>query len=248
VALIVKLVSQKMTKTTYTTLRGYGFPYDTTNGILVTAYVNLVIGFPPTITFKPGVPFNKRINSYSFWYRYIPNGTDTCSCSVSLYHYSGGAHHILGAGLWTNYQTVNNWTKATINILYDSAKGNPDTILIQYSACSIFPAGNPKAGDTMSIDSGTVFAGINNITAEQHDNVNLYPNPAQNEVNLAVTGQFEAAKVEVYDITGRVVGRYTMNNNSLTINTQAYNSGIYLYKLLDNTGAELNVGKFSVVK
>lgn len=235
-----------MVTSTYTTLKGYGFPYDTINGVIVTAFVNVVIGFPPTVTFKPGVPFNKRINSYSFWYQYKPNGTDTCSCSVVLYHYSGGSHHVLGAGLWSTPTKTNGWTKGTVNIFYDSAAGNPDTILIQFSACSIYPNGNPKEFDSLAIDSGTV-AGINSIAAH-HDNVNLYPNPAQSEVNLSITGQFEASKVEVYDITGKAVGIYSMNNNFLTIKTQSYNNGIYFYKLLDNTGVELNVGKFSVVK
>jgi hypothetical protein len=118
--------------------------------------------------------------------------------------------------------------------------------LIQYSACSLYSKGHPKPGDTLDVDNGTV-TGIGNI-AEEHDNVNLYPNPANAEINLSVTGQYRAANVEVYDITGRTIGTYPVRNNFLTINTQSFNSGLYIYKLLDASGNQLNVGKFSVVK
>lgn len=99
----------------------------------------------------------------------------------------------------------------------------------------------------MNVDDGSV-TGINNIVDGQHDNVNLYPNPANSEVNLSVTGQFQATYVEVYDITGKAMGTYPVRNNFLTINTQAYSSGLYIYKLLDETGVQLNIGKFSVAK
>jgi len=95
--------------------------------------------------------------------------------------------------------------------------------------------------------SGSTPAGINNYKTPTHSVV-LYPNPANTEVNISVSGNCTAANVEIYDITGRSVGAYSLRNNFLTINTQSYTSGIYIYKLLDSSGNQLNVGKFNVVK
>lgn len=242
-----EIVSNVMSSTTYGDLHPYGFNYPDTNGLLFTAYINVV---GTNLTYKRGEPFSGgRLNKYSFYYRYIPvggSGGDTATCGVVMY--KAGA--VIGAGLWECYTTTTAWTPATVTITY-TGLGNPDTILIQYNACSNYHnhghTGNgPKPGDTLDIDNATI-TGIDNVS-EQLDKVNLYPNPANTQINLAVTGQFNATRVEIYDMTGRQMGTYSMNNNFLTINTQSYKSGMYFYKLLDNTGAQLNVGKFSIVK
>jgi hypothetical protein len=153
---------------------------------------------------------------------------------------------LIGGGHWGDTAKQKTWTSKTVQITYTNTQVNPDTVLIVFSACAIDTLNKPKQFDTLDVDNSSV-TGIGSIDAP-HDNVNLYPNPAQAEINLTTTGHYQANRVEVYDITGKTVGTYIINNNFLTINTQSYNSGIYLYKLLDNTGTQLNVGKFSVVK
>jgi hypothetical protein len=241
------IVSDTMTTEAYGYLSTYGFTYPKTNGLMFTGYEDVYLTPSPGVKFKAGIPIAGKLSSFSFYYRYIPNGTDTCSCLITFSHWNTTTNksYVIGGGKWTSYATTKTWTQNTVNITYDSAS-IPDTVFIQFSACSLYATGNPKQYDTMDID-GASYTGINNITA-QHDNVNLYPNPAKTEVTLAVSGQFQAARVEIYDITGKAIGTYSMNNNLLTINTQAYSSGLYFYKLLDNTGAQLNVGKFSVIK
>jgi len=234
------IVSEPMSTTTYNDLHPYGFPYADTNGVLITAYLNVV---GTSLTFKPGEPFTNRISSYSFFYRYIPNGgdgADTATCGVVMYR----AHQVIGAGLWKCFNTTSAWTSATVPITY-SMSGDPDTILVQYNATSNYN-GKHKAHDTLDVGNTSVL-GVGNI-AGQHDNVNLYPNPANTEINLSVSGQYQAGMVQVYDMTGRAMGTYPIRNNFLTINTQSYTGGLYIYKLLDDSGNQLNVGKFSVVK
>lgn len=245
------IVSDTMSSSSYTTLKSYGFPYAQTNGILFTGLENIVL-FPPSATFKSGIPISGgKLDSYTFNYRYVPNGSDSCSCTIALYHWNSAAKKrtLLGGGAWGSTATQTAWTSITVPITYssDSASVFPDTVLIIFSACALNPANSPKIHDTLDIDNTTDVLGIGNINAP-HDNVNLYPNPAQTEVNIAITGNYQANRVEVYDITGKAIGAYSVTNNSLTINTQSYPSGLYIYKLFDNTGAELNVGKFSVVK
>lgn len=245
------VVSDTMSTTSYNTLRTYGFNYSRTNGLLYTGYDSINI-FPPSVTIKTGIPIRGgKLISYSFYYRYAPNGSDSCSCSIALYHWNSKAKNrtLLGGGFWGSTATQKTWAPVTVNITYapDSANVYPDTVFILFSACALSPANNPKQYDTLDIDYSSEVLGVSNVDAP-HDNVNLYPNPAQTEVNLVVSGQYQANRVEVYDITGKMVGVYSMNNNSLTINTQSYTSGLYIYKLLDNTGVQLNIGKFSVVK
>lgn len=240
-----QVVSAPMTTATYTLLAPYG-SFPDTNGLLFTAYIN----YTSSLVFKTGEPWSGgRSPSISFYYKYMPNGTDTASCVVAMYHFNTVNHtrELIGGGYWSTHAAQSVWTLITIPILYDSATSVPDTIYVQYSACSAYKSGKPKDHDTLDIGGTSVVLGIGNI-AEQHDNVNLYPNPANTEINLAVSGQFNAANVEVYDITGRAIGTYAIRNNFLTINTASFTNGLYIYKLVDNSGNQLNVGKFSVVK
>jgi hypothetical protein len=244
-----KIVSNAMTTTTYSLVKGYGFKYPDTNGIMFTGYVDLNLSML-SATFKTGIPCNNQLKSYSFRYRYIPNGSDTASCTIAMYHWNSAAKNrtLLGGGIWVTSSTVTNWTDQSVPIYYytDSIHVMPDTVLVIFSACSIYS--KPKMGDTLNIDSGNVVLGINNITSAENVRVNLFPNPASTQITLAVTSQIQANHIEVYDITGKLIDTYTMHNNLLTINTQQYNNGIYFYRMYDDTGMQLNVGKFSVIK
>lgn len=236
-----KIVSQTMTTKSYDTIKHFdpGFNYPQTNGLI---FAGTISGSFKVTT---GIPVNTNWSSFSFFYKYYPNGGDTGSCTVAIYHWDATAKQriLIGGGIWKTSATESTWSPATVAIAYDTAL-SADTAFVLFSAASLYS--NPKVNDSMMIDSSSIL-GIGSI-ATHHDNVTLYPNPAQNEVNLAITGQFQAAKVEVYDVTGKAIGTYSINNNSMTINTQAYPNGLYIYRLLDNAGVQLNVGKFSVVK
>jgi len=243
-----KIISQIMSSTAYSFIQGLG--YSDTNGIIITAFLNFSY---PTFTFKPGIPINNALKSFSFYYRYIPtggSGNDTCSCSVTMFHWNSVTGHsdLIGSGFWSNSNTVSNWTQATVTITYvHDSIAIPDTVVIGFSACALKSVNKPKPGDTMNIDNSSIVLAVGNITAE-HDKVTIYPNPANNQVNMAITGQFQANHVEVYDITGKAIGIYTIYNNLLTINTSTYNSGLYFYKLLDDSRDQLSIGKFSVIR
>ncbi|HTB32396.1 MAG TPA: T9SS type A sorting domain-containing protein, partial [Bacteroidia bacterium] len=169
--------------------------------------------------------------------------------TIGIYHWNSVTNQrdLIGGGIWKSGAAATSWTPASVTIFYDSASSKADTAFVIFSAASLYS--NPKVNDSLMIDSSSyvMATGIDNLSAHS-DNVNLYPNPASNQVSLAATGQFQAGLVEVYDITGKLVSAYSMHNNFLTINTQQYTTGIYFYKMYDNTGVELNVGKFSVVK
>ncbi len=243
-----QIVSDSMTPTTYAALAGYGFAYPQTNGLMLLAYINVNISML-TATIKTGIPCNNQLKSFAFNYQYLPNGTDTCSCTIGMYHFypTLGKRVLIGGAVWKNNSKTTTWTPISMNINYDSTNVLPDTVLIVFSACTLYPGQSPKRHDTLDIDQGSVVLGINNVASEEAK-VAVYPNPANSQVTLAVTNHVQASHIEVFDITGKIVGLYTMTNNKITINTTQYSTGLYLYKMYDNTGTQLNVGKFSVVK
>jgi hypothetical protein len=240
-----EIVSNQMTLTSYGYLKKYGYNYARTNGLMFLAYLN--VGFTGAVI-KAGVPINNALKSFSFFYRYMPNGSDSCSCTIGMYHWNSvtSKRELIGGGFWSSPTRQTNWTMNTVPILYDSTS-IPDTVFVLFSACKFDSANAPNKNDTLDIDAASIVLGVNNLTLE-NSQVHVYPNPANEQITVAVTSQIQATRVEVYDITGKLVNTYTMHNNSLTINTQPYSSGMYFYKLFDNTGTQLNTGKFSVVR
>ena len=89
------------------------------------------------------------------------------------------------------------------------------------------------------------MTGINELTAAT--NVNVYLNPAQNEINFG-TDASKVAAVEVYDITGKLVKEFAVNSDNSLINTSGMANGQYSYTVLGKDKTVLNHGKFTIAK
>lgn len=206
---------------------------DSIIGIIFTGSVNLISGKGAL-----RIPFTQAPANYNFWYQYDPVGVDTASCSV-IYTRNDT---VIAAGKTDIIIPQNTWKQATVTV-FTVKSGLPDSISIIYNSSGTHA---PKVGSTFYIDDAT-NTGIPSIFGND-DNVVVYPNPAKNEINLKVSGDIKADKAEVYDITGKLINAYSFYTNTLTINTQQLSTGIYFYKIFDNTGIQLKVGKFSVVR
>ncbi|MBN8702452.1 MAG: T9SS type A sorting domain-containing protein [Bacteroidetes bacterium] len=62
-------------------------------------------------------------------------------------------------------------------------------------------------------------------------NVNLYPNPFTNELNVSVGGQYKQTRFELYDIVGKQLLSQTGGNLQKVNIQQALISGVYIYKV-----------------
>jgi hypothetical protein len=79
-----------------------------------------------------------------------------------------------------------------------------------------------------------VIGGENNRIAMA---MNVYPNPANNMVNVSVTGADEAAELAVYDVVGNLVyNQKEIKNTGYTIDLSTLESGIYFVRLTDGKG------------
>ena len=96
-------------------------------------------------------------------------------------------------------------------------------------------------GSTVVKFPAEVFVGID----EAHDNglkvAIAYPNPGKDELNIR-TG-LKDARVEVYDMSGRMVCGQEIIDNITTITTTSWPSGTYIWKVIAN-GKEAESGKW----
>ncbi len=77
--------------------------------------------------------------------------------------------------------------------------------------------------------------------------VNVFPNPAQNQINFSVEAQ-KVAAIQILDITGRMIDYITVSGETVTVNTSVLANGVYSYTLVGPDNTILNRGKFTIAK
>ena len=88
------------------------------------------------------------------------------------------------------------------------------------------------AVDTMTIDS--TIAGIDNMNKIE---INFAPNPFNLELNFQISdyvnisAQYGALIGNVYDLNGKLVKTIRINNSNNKVNTQDWNSGVYVFEI-----------------
>jgi hypothetical protein len=87
--------------------------------------------------------------------------------------------------------------------------------------------------------------GVKEIENREEVALNVYPNPSSSAVNF-VTDNTNAKSVIIYDITGKMIESQVLMNGKTNINVSNYNSGLYIYKLVNNSNTILKTGKITV--
>jgi hypothetical protein len=98
-------------------------------------------------------------------------------------------------------------------------------------------------GASPSIALHQTFLGVDNETLLSG---NVFPNPANDKVTLAVNTSGDAL-IQVVDITGKLVlnESVTLVNGQTTINIDSFDAGVYMFNVLTKNG---KAGTFNVVK
>jgi sugar lactone lactonase YvrE len=100
------------------------------------------------------------------------------------------------------------------------------------------PSGNLYIGDIHNnvIREVTGITGIQEISGEDTP-INIYPNPANNELRIEALGNVKYSNVEMYSILGSKVIEQKFTTNKITLNVQGLSAGMYLVKLNTTDGS-----------
>jgi hypothetical protein len=70
-----------------------------------------------------------------------------------------------------------------------------------------------------------------------HFNFELFPNPSSNNVTVQINNQRgKTYLLEVYNVLGQFISSHNILYNTLTLDTQNLNDGVYLYKVYEVSG------------
>ncbi|MCA6362656.1 MAG: T9SS type A sorting domain-containing protein [Bacteroidetes bacterium] len=212
-----------------------------TVGIALTGTITLF----PTQGIFPGFAYSARPASISSYMRYAPAAAgDSCFFFAALTRWNGSGRDTIGVAGTVISTAVSNWTLYNMPFFYDPAFLNvqPDSFVI---ACSATDDEYPKVNSSMFVDdiSLTGWVGMNDPMVLNA--VNVFPNPAS-EFTTIRTNNPAAREVVVFDMTGREIARYAIDNGEVNADAWKMAAGVYNYTILDEKKEILSRGKFNV--
>ena len=89
----------------------------------------------------------------------------------------------------------------------------------------VWPVANSSVSDTLETDAYYVhITGLNDLHSPAE--LDIWPNPASNEVNIFTAPEVHLEQVRIYSIDGRIVGDYYLKSGR-TFNVNQLSPGIY---------------------
>lgn len=138
-------------------------------------------------------------------------------------HELGHAHqlaHIIDPGAIMHFAIGANQTN---RVLSDSDLGGANNVMIRN-------INTPVCGqNAMTYSACSALSVDDNVLAE---NISIYPNPANDVLNILTTASIQLEKATIYDVRGRKVLTQELSNTTFnTINLEQLNSGVYFIQL-----------------
>lgn len=161
---------------------------------------------------------------------------------------AGGAAITLAEDTWYKVGFAFNYTTGEViwrgpgfYVGVAGADANLDPIEVDFLVLSF--DGNTSSFD-FKFDSFRVRAtatenllGVNDIDNTLAESIKLYPNPANDVINLSVANRLNLTKLEIVDMNGRVIKSLSIGNvTKKEINISELNSGLYLINIYSTDG------------
>jgi len=147
----------------------------------------------------------------------------------------------VSSGSWLYATSGTNGT--SVNLYSLSANTTYDWRV--YASCSLTEVSSYSTGQFTSGSTGTTANVTSPATMENGNRnftINLFPNPAGDQLNVWREGIQQKADIKVYDLMGKLVLQQGGNNTLTQLNISKLSSGFYLVKV--NDGKEIRSAKF----
>lgn len=199
-------------------------------------------------TIHGGFSYSQRPQQLKGYYKYFPgNSSDTCFAFLQLTKWNSitNQRDTIGSGIFFSTDTTATYTLFTLDVTYLSLQ-NPDTAEIHFFSSVNANSLNAK----LLVDELSFVVPPGGIISENFDasRFMIYPNPAVNEMKIAMNGMKEEAFLIIYDIMGRRIKNTELKDVVTSLDISDFTDGIYLYQVVSATGEIIGKGKFCVVK
>ncbi len=199
---------------------------------------------PPNFIFN-GAPFAFRPDTLFFAFKYVPGaGGDTAA--LQIYLTKNDTIDVIAGGV--TIPAAAQWSLIYVPLAtaYLNSQTPTELALQFYSS-----AGVGKQGSLLKVDA-IRFGYVNLPSALQQIadelDVNVFPNPASNQVNIKAASDMSGYYFEMVDMSGRIVISENLSGTSAAVNVSELTKGNYIYRISDANGIILNRSQISIAK
>jgi|GEM_PF-212357 len=193
-------------------------------------------------------------SSFKGYYKFEPVNGDSCAALILLSRWDPSVkkRDTIGYGQMVFRNAVNTYTQFEVPVNY-TGSGTIDTMtLLVVASAGInvinFMGSVGQVGNTMYVDELTLdyASGVQQVLMPEVA-VNVFPNPASDLLNIALSKEVKDGSFEIYNSAGRMAGSYGISGLKQTIPVYSLVNGAYYFRL--TSGKELlNTGGFVIKK
>ncbi len=168
------------------------------------------------ISLTPGKNKNNYSGYWKIWIDLNHDG-DFSDAGELVFDAGGTSRYTVSGNMNIPTSTASVTTRMRVSLKYGS----------EQTECEVFSYGEVE-DYTVSIGSGDFSDHAIDAMNLDSKSFELYPNPAQEMLNINLTGYSNNTNVKILDINGRIIENFNMEENHKSLNIEKYNSGIYL--------------------
>jgi len=175
-----------------------------------------------------GFAFTERPDSLTGWYKYLPNGVDTCIINVTLsvWNTVTNSRDTITNGSFSS-ESATDYTYFSSALQYNSLD-IPDTCIIELLSSKVTSG---IQGSVLLIDDlefYTSYVGINSVTLNQ--TLTSFPNPFSTTFEIKNLTEIQNINsINVYNSIGKVVTTYEINTQIFDFSN--LQNGVYFIKI-----------------
>jgi len=194
-----------------------------------------------------------NVNGDTLWTKTYGGGAWDYSYSVE--QTADGGYIIAGDMLGSSAGSCNVYLIKTDSI-GDSGcnQGNPATITSNPATQQTSPLAIITTPTTICTTPKTIIGSGGTITtlctnlgiselSSDFQNINIYPNPVQDNLNVLMQPDTKATSIKIYNIYGAIVREVLINKNVTIISFSELTDGLYFYKITDSSSNTTYCGK-----
>lgn len=122
-----------------------------------------------------------------------------------------------------------------------AASANNQKSTVNYQFIDLVPTGNSSTGvlyyrlKLVNQDGTSAYSRIISLYMAETSQIVLYPNPANEIINVAVSPQLLESRATVYDITGKVVKRFLISTIVQPIDIKQFTPGLFIIRFANGS-------------
>lgn len=172
----------------------------------------------------PAFAVTSKPDSFFCWAKFAPQNGDTGTVMLQLFQ------HGTPVGFAQQFLTSTpNYTLLRMKINYNNGSVTPDSANIMLAAFRMSENSRPKGASVLTVDNLSfdhpVFSTGLRVATENAASYTVFPNPANNVLNLLCTDVQAVREIDIVDINGRIIMHCPPATQHMDISTLS--PGIY---------------------